>query len=368
MLNSDPIPIVKPSEPADYDKILRRITGCLECGHLSHGYKHSRELRNRIADLLEVNDPERVLVTLSGTAALRLAVVACAGMANPGDVALVPSFTYPATVEVLVQLGYNLHFVDVTPDSWTIDPYSVEKALTEVAGTRLVICVDTFGNPADYEKLSTICHRHNIPLVADSAAGFGSRYNGSPLGTQADAHAFSMSPAKLVSAGGTGGFVVLPEGAEFDSRYGWTRSQLLTELHSIIALEQLDQMGDLLEKRMLLADIYRKGLADIAEVRVQQIDPMNSSSNVHFVVGIANQRDILENYLQDHGIATRRYYQALHLSHWSQQYNLPVTEQLDAQVLALPMSSELLPEHVIKVVRALRAYFRQNQIDVSEVD
>ena len=75
-----------------------------------------------------------VLATVSGTAALRLAVVAAAGMARPGDVAVLPSYTFTATAEVLLQLGYQLRYADVDADTWTLDPAATRAAIERRPG------------------------------------------------------------------------------------------------------------------------------------------------------------------------------------------------------------------------------------------
>src|SRR5262249_25687062 len=146
-----------------------------------------------------------------GTQALRLAIVATAGRGSSGDVAVLPSITYPATANVLVQLGYTPRYVDVDEHTWTMDARALERALADGL-PRVVVCVDTFGNPCDYAGLTSICAVAGVPLVADSAAGLGSRYLGRALATQADAHAFSMSFAKVISAAGAGGAVVIGAG------------------------------------------------------------------------------------------------------------------------------------------------------------
>src|SRR5439155_12560145 len=178
-----------------------------------------------------------LLLTSSGTEALRLAVAALAGHAAPGDLAALPSFTYPTTADVLAQMGYRLRFVDVDEATWTMDPRALAAAL-EDGRVRLVVAVDTFGNPCDYEALTRECRRTGVPLIADSAAGFGARHRRRPVGTQADAHAFSMSFAKTLSAAGSGGAVVLPRATDLAKLAMWVRSALMDELHAIGALDQ----------------------------------------------------------------------------------------------------------------------------------
>ena len=119
------------------------------------GNRWSRELAGQLAERLAIDDERRV-VTTSGTDALRLAVVATAGAARPGQAAAVPSFTFPATAEAVAQLGYEVRFVDVDPNTWTMEPPDLERVVADAA-VRVVVVVDTFGNPADYDAIREVC-------------------------------------------------------------------------------------------------------------------------------------------------------------------------------------------------------------------
>ncbi len=110
-------------------------------------------------------------------------------------------------------MGYAIRFCDVALLTWTLDPLALEAALDR-GGCRLVVTVDSLGNPGDYHATRSICERYGVTLLADSAPALGAMYRGVAVGTRADAHAFSMSFAKVVSAGGAGGAVVIPAHAE----------------------------------------------------------------------------------------------------------------------------------------------------------
>ena len=348
------LPVVIPPRAAFPDQVAARQQESLWSGAVKHGNRWSEELRQGLARLLGTDGEHAVIVTASGTAALRLAVVAAAGPAEPGEVALLPSFTFPATAEVLLQLGYGLRFADVDEHTWTLDPGRVEE---EVAArpVRLVVCVDTFGLPCDYGALRRVCDRAGVPLVSDAAAGLGSLCQGQPLARQASAHAFSMSFAKVLSAGGAGGAVVLPARAAaalHDDPAGWCRSELMDELHAAYALDQLAILPDLVRRRHDVAAIYREGLSGLPGLVPQAIRPGDTHSYVHWVMR-APGRDELLRALLDCGVQAKPYFRAVHPSLGNGE-RLPVTERLDAEVLALPMSSELTEADAEKVVLTVR--------------
>jgi dTDP-4-amino-4,6-dideoxygalactose transaminase/nucleoside-diphosphate-sugar epimerase len=349
------IPVVVPPRPVFPDWVAERQQACLWGGALKSGNRWSAELRERLAETLQLPDSHDLLVTASGTEALRLAIVAVAPRPEPGDVAILPSFTFPATAEVLRQLGYALHYVDVQADTWTIDANAVREALA-VVPAKLVVCVDTFGNPCDYARVRAVCRDADIPLIADSAASLGSLHRGAPVAMQADAHAYSMSFAKVLSAGGSGGAVVLPS-ERLQDLADWTRSALMDELHAIPALDQLAILPELVERRNAIASVYAEGVGPFRGLKPQTVRPLDRHSYVHWVVRISRpaRRTTLERGLAALGVETKRYFTALHVEDKSAASHgpLPITEQLHDAVLALPMSSELTVEDAQAVIAAV---------------
>jgi dTDP-4-amino-4,6-dideoxygalactose transaminase len=307
---------------------------------------------------LEVPADTEVLVTGSGSAALRLAVQAIAGPVTPGDVAVLPSFTFVATGEVLAQLGYRLRFCDVQQETWTMDPLSLAAALAP-GDARVVVAVDALGAPADYTALNKVCADAGVPLVADSAAALGAAQRDRPIGTQAVAHAFSLSFAKVLSAGGGGGAVVLPGGALERLRrpVDWTRSVPLMETAAVAALDLLQDLDLLVAARREVAVRYAE-LAGRGAVP-QQAARGDAHAWVHWAARFPGvDRGTFAADLQRLGIGTKPYYApALHHQDWGPHAEvgakLPVTDRLAREVLALPMSSELSSQQADRVVTAV---------------
>lgn len=354
-----PIPVVTPPRPVSPDQIAERQLTALDSGLVKHGNRWTQELVARLESTLDVEPDHAVLATVSGTAALRLAIVATAGMARPGDVAVLPSFTFTATAEVLLQLGYELRYADVDDVTWTLDPASVQAAVS-AGRVRLVVAVDTFGNPCDYSALRAICSAAQVVLVADSAAAFGSRHHGRAVSQLADAHAYSMSFAKVLSSGGAGGAVVLPNDAAdrlHADPAGWTRSELMSELHAIVAVDQLAVLPDLVRARQMVAKQYEDVAAGHPVVRTQHVERHNEHSYVHWVMRVERRAEIQAG-LTALGVLTKPYFPALHLSTHpvpasTGRRGLAVTEALDVEALALPMSSELSADDATRICDVL---------------
>lgn len=353
---SPALPVVIPPRSPRPDVLADRQQQVLWSGLVKHGNRWTRALEAEMRECLELPDGATLLLTTSGTEALRLAVAGTVGPAPAlGATALMPSFTFPATVEALVQLGYMVRFVDVEAGSWNLDPAALEAALRDEPGAQVVVAVDTFGNPCDYEALNEVCDRFGVTLIGDSAAGLGSRRGGRPLATQAAAHAFSMSFAKVVSAAGAGGAVVFRRPPQWSEEAGWTRSALIDELHAVAALEQLETLEELVERRGAVARVYEEAIAAVPGIDLQQVAAGDRHSYVHWVLRAdgAEHAEQLRRHLADLGVGTGNYFRAQHLgSRGPMPQLLPVTERLHDGVVALPMSSELTLEGAQHVAAA----------------
>jgi len=357
---SPPLPVVLPPRPRRPDLVAARTQACLDTG-LVKGGRWASELVTRLRDELTLPDDSALLLTASGSAAVRLAVQAVAGPVRRGDVAVLPSFTFAATGEILAQLGYTLRFCDVRPDTWTMDPDSLATALAG-GHAAVVVAVDALGVPADYTALTKVCADAGVPLVADSAAAVGARHQGRPVATQAAAHAYSLSFAKVVSAGGSGGALALPADAveRLRAPVDWLRSVPMVETAAVAALDLLADLDLLLDRRRAVAARYAQ-LATVEGVRPQQVADGDAHAFVHWVARFGGvDRDRLAAELDRLGVRTKPYYAPpLHWHDWGPYAEragpLPVSDALGREALALPMSSELSPLQAERVTMAVLA-------------
>jgi dTDP-4-amino-4,6-dideoxygalactose transaminase/nucleoside-diphosphate-sugar epimerase len=360
-----PVPVVIPPRPARPDIVADRQQAAMWSGCVKHGNRWTTELEESLRRVLELDVDDELLVTKSGTNALRLMITGTVGPAWPGDLALLPSFTFRATADVLVQLGYGLRYLDVDPWSWTLDPAAVETALSDER-VRLVICVDTFGNPCAYEALIDVCGRKGVPLLADSAAALGSTYRGRPIGRQADGHAFSMSFAKALTAAGAGGAVVFRAGRRRRDLSAWLGSSLMDELHAAAALDQLVLLPELVDRRNRVAQAYERAASRAGGLVTQGVAAGNQHSYVHWVAQVPD-RACLQRRLAQTGVHTKPYFPAQHIHHelaGSPRPHLPVSETLDRHALAFPMSSELCDDKAAALAEALEeAVAREEAVD-----
>ena len=345
-----PLKVVIPPRPRDPARVGQRLLAVLDSGNYKFGNRWTSELTERLAALLGVGPDRELIMTVSGTAALRLAAIALRGTYPLKDrpaTAVVPSFTFAATGEFLRQLGYDLILCDVDPATWNMSQEVLARILRDHP-VNLVVCVDALGNPAAHTALGRLCRSAGVPLLADSASALGARHGSGPVGTQADAHAFSMSMAKVVSAAGAGGFAVLPAGStELLGRdENWLRSSLMTETNAVVALDQLDDLDGMLARRAVVAGVYQQVARSTPGLASQAVLPGDTHSWVHAVLRCAPpfDRDEIAVELARFGIETKPYYAPpLHtfLPHQGALASLPETQALAREVLALPVSSEM---------------------------
>jgi dTDP-4-amino-4,6-dideoxygalactose transaminase len=327
-------------------------------GVLAHGqYIMGPEIAELEARLAAFCGARHAIVCASGTDALALAIMALGVRA--GDAILVPAFTFAATAEVVPWLGAVPVFVDVSPDTFNLDPYSLEAGAYAArrAGLRPVgvIAVDLFGQPANYDAIHQFAQAHRLWVVADAAQSFGARQNGCRVGTLAKVTATSFFPAKPLGCYGDGGAVFTddPDLAEVirslcvhgqgEDKYDNVRIGMnarLDTLQAAILLAKLEVFAEELEARRRAAACYDALLAGL--VMTPSLREGASSTWAQYTIRAAD-RDALKKRLAAGGIPTAVYYpRPLHRQTAYRDFPVaddgcPIAERIATEVLSLPM-------------------------------
>ena len=140
----------------------------------------------------------------SGTSAIHLALLAA--RIGPGDEVITVPFTFVATAAAILYVGARPVFVDIDPQSFTIDVNQIEPAITP--RTKAILPVHLYGQPADMDPILDIARRHGLVVIEDAAQAHGAEYKGKRVGGLGDLGCFSFYPAKNLGAYGEGGMVV----------------------------------------------------------------------------------------------------------------------------------------------------------------
>lgn len=340
--------------------------------------------------LCDFGQAPHALSCSNGTDALVLLMMAWG--VGPGDAVFCPAFTFAATAEVVALAGATPVFVDIRPDTWTMDPDHLRAAVEAVEREgalkpRAVIAVDLFGQPADYPALSAITQKHGLKLIADSAQGFGCTLNGRHPIHWADATTLSFFPAKPLGAYGDGGAVLLKDealmdhlvslrihgqataadaaaqGFAHDPKYLNPRLGMngrLDTLQAAVLLEKLKIFPDEIDRRNRIADRYVQGLAGhVAATPV--VIPGGRSVWAQFTVE-HDDRDALAAHLKAQGVPTAVYYpiplhrQPAYRQHPVGPGGLAVTEGRAERVVSLPMSAYLDEAVQDRVIAAVASF------------
>ncbi|MEL6818105.1 MAG: DegT/DnrJ/EryC1/StrS aminotransferase family protein [Pseudomonadota bacterium] len=341
------------------------------------------EFEKRLGDYLGVS---HVVACASGTDALQIPLMAWG--VGPGDAVFVPSFTFASTAEVVALVGAEPVFVDIDPQTYLMDPASLQAAIAKIETEgrltpKAVIPVDLFGLVADYAAIEPIARRHGLKVISDAAQATGAKMGNAYCGSFGDVAATSFYPAKPLGCYGDGGAVMTGDGdlAEImrsvafhgkgSSQYDNVRVGLTSRLDTIqaaILLLKLNILEDEMEVRNQVAQRYHDGLKDVVKTSVNP-EGMRSAWAQYAIE--TPLRDGLKAHLGDNGIPSVIYYvKPLHEQVAYNKYptapgGLPVTESKPSQILCLPMHPYLTNDDVDLVIETIRSYVAENPLPMA---
>ncbi len=312
----------------------------------------------------------------NGTDALQIALMALD--LKPGDEIITTSFTFVATVEVIKLLGLTPILIDPKPDTFNIDPAKIEEAITPK--TKAIIPVHLYGQAAEMEQIMEIAKKHNLFVIEDNAQALGGTYTFNDgtqkkLGTIGDIGCTSFFPSKNLGAMGDGGALttnndelaqkirqIKNHGANV--KYYHDKVGINSRLDSIqagILNVKLKYLNQYIEARRQAADYYDAKLKDVQNI----ITPYRHKSAYHvfhqYTLKVLSDRDKLKEQLQQNSIPSMVYYPIpLHLqkayANPNDKIKLPISEQLSATVLSLPMHTELTTSQLEYITETIKKY------------
>lgn len=347
---------------------------------LAHGqFILGPEVRAFETQLAAFGGAKHALGNGNGTDAL--ALILMAWDLGPSDAVFCPSFTFAATAEVVPWVNATPVFVDVLPDTYNMDPASLEAAIQGVKRDcklkpKAVIAVDLFGQPADYPAISAICKREGLKLIADTAQGFGCTLGGKHPMHWADAAATSFFPAKPLGCYGDGGatltnseedlatmrsFAVHGAGTDKYDNIRIGMNSRLDTMQAAILIEKLAIFADEISMRNVAADRYAHMLEGL--VKVPRVIEGGVSTWAQYTIE-AEDRDGLAAHLREAGIPSAQYYpKPLHMQTAYRPYpvgagGMKVSEDIATRVISLPMHAYLDEATQSKIAGAIRAFVR----------
>jgi len=305
----------------------------------------------------------------SGTDALHLALQALG--VGPGDEVITVAHTFIATSLPITFTGATPVFVDIDPDTYTMDPECVRAAVT--SRTKAILPVHLYGQPADMGPLLQIARQYNLAIVEDACQAHGATYDGHQAGSLGHLGCFSFYPTKNLGAYGDGGAIVTSDPQLADRvrhlrNYGQEQKYYHTSIGTNSRLDEIQAAVLQAKLRHLEANNRRRyeiALAYDAMDAPWLKTPVIGAARTHayhLYVVRTPKREALRGYFKEHGIDTLIHYpvpihlQRAYASLGIQPGTLPVTEQAANEVVSIPIYPQLQPDQVIRVVETGKAF------------
>lgn len=310
----------------------------------------------------------------NGTVAIHLALEALG--IGPGDEVIVPTLTYVASVNTILQTGAKPVYVDSLEHSWQVDPEDVRRKITP--RTKAIMVVHLYGLPCEMSSIRSICDEHDLLLVEDCAEAFGTRYKGQHVGTFGDVATFSFFGNKTITTG-EGGMVVAKDKSVIDkaqhlksqgvsaTREYWhdvlAYNYRMTNICAAIGLAQLERAEVILQRKRDIAAWYKE---DLAGLPLKTHDELPGTIHSYWMCSVAvdeaRHRQALRDHLKQNGIETRPLFFPAHtMPHCKAAGIFPIAESLAARGINLPSYPALTREDVFFVSGEIRRYFGTNK-------
>lgn len=329
-------------------------------------------------EFLQYTGVKHAVSCASGTDAILIPLMA-AGI-GPGDEVLVPSFTFYATVASVVRVGATPIFID-SDDSYNFSLEEVEKKISPK--TKAIIPVHLFGRMVDMKKLQQIIKSANqkIVIIEDCAQSMGASIDGKQAGTWGDFGAFSFYPTKNLGAMGDAGMVscsdeigykevkmIRVHGSEqryYHDRIGF--NSRMDSMQAAVLRIKMRRLKDYEKERNRVAQTYfqlfkNKNLEECIrlplEVRTGEYCVWNQ-----FTIR-AKKRDELKKFLAENKIGSEIYYPlAMHkqkaFAEYAKEVRLGICEQLENEVLSLPIFPEISNNDIIEIVDTIASFYKK---------
>lgn len=336
--------------------------------------------------LCEITGAKYAVLISNGTAALHAACFA-AGVGE-GDEVITTPMTFAASANCALYCGARPVFADINPDTYNIDPASVEKCITEK--TKAVVAVDFTGQAVELDRLREICDRHGLILIEDAAHAIGTKYNGKPVGSIADMTEFSFHPVKTCTAG-EGGAVTTndedfynklllfrthcitrdvrfmdqePEGGWYYQQVGLGYNFRVTDMQAALLSSQLDKLELFAARRKELVRKYNEAFAEMPEIIVQKEIPESDTVRHLYIIQLkldtlnCTRKEVFEA-LQAEGVGVNVHYIPTYYFPYYKKLGYskglcPNAEKLYEGIITIPLYYSMTDEEQAKVVYAVK--------------
>ena len=368
---------------------IRSVVEILSSGWLTTGTK-AKQFEE---DFARYVGSRYAVAVNSCTAALHLALDAIG--IQEGDEVIVPTMTFTATAEVVLYFKATPVLVDCLPETFNIDPDSIERAIT--SKTKAIIPVHFGGQPCDMKPILEIAQRHHLYVIEDAAHALPAKYFGKKVGTIGDITCFSFYATKTITTGEGG--MATTDNPEWASRMkmmslhgishdAWKRytkegswyyevlrpgfKYNLTDIGAAIGVEQLKKCTAFGAARQRIAMAYDEAFADLSEVQTPLCKPKIEHAWHLYVVQLGLEhlkidRDQFIEALRENGIGTSVHFIPLHLHPYYRDRfghrpdDFPSATNAYRRIISLPIYPKMTPANVDQVIDAVKNIAQQHR-------
>lgn len=374
-------PIQMVDTKSQYLKIKEEVDKAIQEVLDAAAYINGKPVQDFAASLGNYLGVKHTIPCANGTDALQIAMMAL--NLQPGDEVITPSFTYIATTEVVALLKLTPVFVEVDPLTYCISPEAVRKAITPK--TKAIVPVHLYGHAAPMEEIMQIAKEHQLYVIEDNAQAIGCEYTFAygttkKTGTIGTIGATSFYPSKNLGAFGDGGAIFtnddeLAHKMKMIANHGQQKryyheivgcNSRLDSIQAAILNIKLAHLDEYNLARQAVAAHYNKAFANHPKV----ITPSTATYSTHVFHQYTIQlrgadRDGLNAYLAEQKIPSMIYYpvpghlQPMFESFGLEKLNMPVTDELTASVISLPVHTEMDQEQLDYISGHVLAYLNK---------
>ncbi|MBW1678415.1 MAG: DegT/DnrJ/EryC1/StrS aminotransferase family protein [Deltaproteobacteria bacterium] len=367
MLNGIEIPVYRPFIQGNEKKY---VNDCIDSTWISSKGKYVALFEEKFAERINVKYAAAVC---NGTAALHLALVALG--IGEGDEVIVPTLTYIACANAISYTGAVPVFVDSLKETWQMDPDDVQRKIT--SKTRGIMAVHLYGHPCEMEKLKSLADEYDLFLIEDCAEAFGSLYKGQHVGSFGHIAAYSFFGNKTITTG-EGGMVVTNDETLYERAIHYRGQGLakyreywhdvlgynyrMTNICAAIGLAQLEMANEILKRKRIISEWYKKELEDIpVEFHQEKEYVKHSYWMCSILVELTKDRDPLRGCLREEGIETRPIFYPIHTMpmYCLKFQRHPVAESIGWRGINLPSYPSLGVEEIERICSVIRRYYKR---------
>lgn len=363
-----------------YQKLKPQIDAAIHTVLNNTNFISGNQVTELEQQLAEYTGRKYCMTCGNGTDALTLALMALE--AGKGDAVFVPDFTFFATGETPAFAGATPVFVDIVQDTFNMSPSSLENAIIAVkkAGKlipKVIIAVDLFGQPADYDKIEAIAQKYGLFLIEDAAQGFGGNIRGKMACNFGDISCTSFFPAKPLGCYGDGG-AVFTDNDEWaalirsyqihgkgENKYDNVRVGINSRLDTMQAAILSVKLQAFREYELAsinhIAKRYSELLGSIVITPSVKTGYTSSWAQYSILLQNRKERNELQVYLKENAVPSMIYYQKpMHMQKAFKEMDcnyvdLGVTEQICQRILSLPIHPYMEEREIATVVNLILA-------------